>query len=93
MRFRSSIDSYLGLIRANRTRSLRGVMDLTYDRVYDDFAAIGDPDQCVEKLRSLQQMYQPQEIMCWFNTGGLLPHEEVAKSMKLFAEEVMPQLR
>jgi len=89
----ASIDSYLGLIRANRTRSLRGVMDLTYDRVYDDFAAIGDPDQCVEKLRSLQQMYQPQEIMCWFNTGGLLPHEEVAKSMKLFAEEVMPQLR
>ncbi|MEE3142303.1 MAG: LLM class flavin-dependent oxidoreductase [Chloroflexota bacterium] len=89
----ASIDSYLGLIRANRTRSLRGVMDLTYDRVYGDFAAIGDPDQCVEKLRSLQQMYQPQEIMCWFNTGGLLPHEEVAKSMKLFAEEVMPQLR
>lgn len=89
----ASIDNYLGLIRANRTRSLRGVMDLTYDSVYDDFAAIGDPDQVVEKLRSLRERYQNQEFMCWFNAGGLLPHEEVAKSMKLFAEEVMPQLR
>ena len=89
----ASFDNYLGLIRANRTRSLRGIADLTYDRVYEDFAAIGDPDQCVDKLRSLQEMYQPQEFMCWFNAGGLLPHKEVEKSMRLFSEEVMPHFR
>ena len=86
----ASFDNYLGLIRANRTRSLRGISELTYDRVYDDFAAIGDPDQVVEKLRSLGERYQNQEFMCWFNTGGMLPHKEVEKSMRLFSEEVMP---
>ena len=86
----ASFDNYLGLIRANRTRSLRGISELTYDRVYDDFAAIGDPDQVVEKLRSLREMYQNQEFMCWFNAGGMLPHKEVEKSMRLFSEEVMP---
>ncbi|MCH2517276.1 MAG: LLM class flavin-dependent oxidoreductase [Dehalococcoidia bacterium] len=86
----ASFDNYLGLIRANRTRSLRGISELTYDRVYDDFAAIGDPDQVVEKLRLLGEKYQNQEFMCWFNAGGMLPHEEVEKSMRLFSEEVMP---
>ena len=86
----ASFDNYLGLIRANRTRSLRGISELTYDRVYDDFAAIGDPDQVVEKLRSLRERYQNQEFMCWFNAGGMLPHKEVEKSMRLFSEEVMP---
>ena len=89
----ASIDSYLGLIRANRTRSLRGISDLTYDRVYEDFAAIGDPAQVVEKLQLLRDRYQNQEFMCWFNPGGLIPHKEVEKSMRLFSEEVMPQLR
>jgi alkanesulfonate monooxygenase SsuD/methylene tetrahydromethanopterin reductase-like flavin-dependent oxidoreductase (luciferase family) len=86
----ASFDNYLGLIRANRTRSLRGISELTYDRVYDDFAAIGDPDQVVEKLRSLGERYQNQEFMCWFNAGGMIPHKEVEKSMRLFSEKVMP---
>ena len=89
----ASFDNYLGLIRANRTRSLRGISELTYDKVYDDFAAIGDPDQVVEKLQSLQNMYQNQEFMCWFNPGGMIPHEEVEQSMRLFSEEVMPRFR
>ena len=88
-----SFNNYLGLIRANRARATRRAANLSYDDVFDDFAAIGDPEQCVAKLRSLQELYEPQEFMCWFNTGGLLPHKEVEKSMRLFAQEVMPHFR
>jgi hypothetical protein len=28
--------------------------------------------------------------MCWFNAGGMIPHKEVEKSMRLFSEKVMP---
>ncbi len=66
---------------------------LSYEHIYNEFAAIGDPDQCVAKLKTFQQMFGPQEFMCWFNTGGLLPDKEVEKSMRLFAEEVMPQFK
>jgi hypothetical protein len=29
-------------------------------------------------------------MLCWFNTGGLIAHEQVKRSMELFAEKVMP---
>jgi hypothetical protein len=38
-------------------------------------------------------MYEPQEFMCWFNIGGMLPYAEVESSMKLFAKEVMPRFQ
>ena len=88
-----SFTNYLGLIGSSRLRASRGLASLTYDAVFEEFSAIGDPDQCVAKLRSFQDMYQPQEFMCWFNPGGLLPHEEVEKSMRLFANEVMPHFK
>lgn len=104
----ASITNYLGSLRdmylspaAERAMSVYPRMHqarermsaLSYDQIYDQFAVIGDPDQCVAKLKSFQQMFNPQEFMCWFNTGGLLPHKEVEKSMRLFAEEVMPQFK
>jgi alkanesulfonate monooxygenase SsuD/methylene tetrahydromethanopterin reductase-like flavin-dependent oxidoreductase (luciferase family) len=68
-------------------------MSLSYDQISDEFAAIGEPEACVDKLHRLQETFQPQEFMCWFNTGGMLPHREVERSMRLFAEKVMPHFR
>jgi hypothetical protein len=30
------------------------------------------------------------QFICWFNTGGKIPHKQVMESMRLFAEQVMP---
>ncbi|GIS94426.1 MAG: hypothetical protein CM1200mP22_16630 [Dehalococcoidia bacterium] len=38
-------------------------------------------------------MYNPDEFMCWFNIGGLLPHSAVQSSMQMFAQEVMPRFQ
>ena len=67
--------------------------NLDYETVYADYAAIGTPEQVVSKLKFFQQIFDPQEFMGWFNIGGMLPNDEVANSMKLFAEKVIPQFR
>jgi hypothetical protein len=33
------------------------------------------------------------QVICWFNPGGLVPHRRVMASMQRFAEEVMPAVR
>ena len=76
--------------RAETTRRLLG---MTYQNWYNDVAIYGDPPRCTEGLLSLQQEFQPGELICWFNVGGLVPHSEVVTAMRLFAEKVMPHFR
>ena len=33
------------------------------------------------------------EVFHWFEMGGLVPHEKILESMKLFAKEVMPPVQ
>jgi hypothetical protein len=33
------------------------------------------------------------QLICWFNPGGLVPHRHVMASMRRFAAEVMPAVR
>ena len=92
--FEPSINNYLSTIReTSHGRGKERADMLNYELVDADFAAIGDPEECADKLRQIQQMYGADEFMCWFNTGGMVPQEEVSKSMRLFAEKVMPQFR
>jgi len=66
-----------------------GRATLNAEQIYEEFAVVGTPDQCVAKLQHFQQICGPQEVMGWFNTGGRLPHHQVERSMRLFAQEVM----
>lgn len=93
--FQTTINNYLTTLRdigAARGASpgSQRAHALNYQTVRDEFAAIGDPQQVTEKLAIIRQRYQPHEFMCWFNIGGMIPHQEVKTSMRLFAEKVMP---
>jgi len=92
--FEGSINNYLGTLRAtSHGRGRDRAMKLSYELICDEFAAVGEPAECVAKLEELREMYDAQEFMCWFNTGGAVPHKEVEKSMELFADKVMPHFR
>ena len=92
--FEGTINNYLSTLRAtSHGRGMERANMLNYELVDADFAAIGDPEECADKLRQIQQMYGADEFMCWFNTGGMVPQEKVSKSMRLFAEKVIPQFR
>ena len=62
----------------------------TYEQVCEAMAIYDTPEACVEKLQQLKEEFGMGRMICWFNTGGLIPHENVMRSMELFADKVIP---
>ena len=60
----------------------------TYEYLAEKRAIIGTPEQCVAKIREFQEQ-GIEYFGCNFDFGGM-PQEQVLRSMKLFAHEVMP---
>ena len=60
----------------------------SYDYLYQNRAIIGSPDQCIAKIKGLQEQGIGYFVCNFF--FGDLPHEKVIQSMKLFSKEVMP---
>lgn len=69
-------------------RRTRTELPLSYDYVADNRAFIGTPEQCVAKMKELEQ-HGVEYFGCNFAMGGI-PHDKVMKSMELFSKEVMP---
>ena len=61
---------------------------LRWDDLVEDSLLIGSPATVRRKIGELQQA-GVGELLCWMNFGGL-PPEKVRRSMRLFADEVMP---
>lgn len=53
---------------------------------------LDDPAGTAAKLREVRDDIGQQEVFCWMRIGGL-SDESVRASMKLFAEEVMPEFQ
>jgi alkanesulfonate monooxygenase SsuD/methylene tetrahydromethanopterin reductase-like flavin-dependent oxidoreductase (luciferase family) len=52
----------------------------------------GGPETCVQKIAELQDAAQINTLLSWMNFGDL-KQETILRSMKLFAEEVVPAFR
>ena len=63
---------------------------LTYERMSETMAILDTPERCVERLASLHEQFRMGRTIVWFNTGGMVPHNRVMRSMELFAAKVMP---
>ena len=66
---------------------------LTFEEVCENVAIIGTPERCIERITWLREEFHLSELICWFNPGGLNPHETVLRSMSRFAAHVMPNFR
>ncbi len=51
------------------------------------------PDKTTERLEMFRSELPVGEMLHWFEMGGLVPHEKIVDSMKLFAKEVIPNFR
>ena len=83
IRLGSEVNQRLEDFRRTRTQ-----MPPTYDYLAENRAIIGTPEQCVSKIREFQEQ-GIEYFGCNFDFGGMA-QETVLRSMKLFAEEVMP---
>jgi natural product biosynthesis luciferase-like monooxygenase protein len=64
----------------------------TYEQACESMAIFDTPEACVERLQRTCEEFNIGRVICWFNIGGMIPHEQVMRSMELFAAEVMPHL-
>ncbi len=69
-------------------RNTRTELPPSYDHLFEHRAIIGSPQSCVEQLKAVQQV-GIDYFICNFAFGGL-DQQKVMRSMRLFADEVMP---
>ena len=74
--------------RLDDFRQTRTELPPSYEYLFQNRAFIGNPQQCIAKIRALQDA-GINRFGCNFSFGGI-PQSKVLKSMQLFAQEVMP---
>ena len=57
-----------------------------------DLQVWGTPEQCFEKIMSTRARTGNESFLAAFSFGAM-PYDEVEKSMRLFAKEVLPPLK
>ncbi len=87
--YRRSLDSSPSEERAARAERLSG---LDYDAVLQNRVAYGTPDEVVRRLRDVRDQLGASGFILEPNVGGRIPRENVARSVRLFCEQVAPQL-
>jgi alkanesulfonate monooxygenase SsuD/methylene tetrahydromethanopterin reductase-like flavin-dependent oxidoreductase (luciferase family) len=55
-------------------------------------AIVGTPEIVADSLAGLKERLGLAGILAELNTGGLIPHEKVMRSMQLLCEKVQPRL-
>ena len=59
---------------------------------FKDRYIIGDPDFAIESIKRYQEAVDPTEMVCWMHMPGI-SGADAMKSIKLFAEQVMPHFQ
>jgi alkanesulfonate monooxygenase SsuD/methylene tetrahydromethanopterin reductase-like flavin-dependent oxidoreductase (luciferase family) len=55
-------------------------------------AMIGTPEQCVQKVREVNELMGPAEVVA-VSAYGAMPAEDAEKSLRLFAAEALPEIQ
>lgn len=71
----------------------KAVENITFEKITESMAIFGSARDCIAKIKELHRDLGMNELICWFNPGGLVPHQKVLAAMSRFAAEVMPALR
>ncbi len=79
-----TLDDLPPLLARNRNAS--------YEEALDLMCAIGNPDEVTTKLTQLAERYGVGHFITWCNAGGLIPHQQVTRSMSLFTKECAPHI-
>jgi alkanesulfonate monooxygenase SsuD/methylene tetrahydromethanopterin reductase-like flavin-dependent oxidoreductase (luciferase family) len=81
--------------RASEQRAERGqaLQTVTYDEALREKVIVGTPDQVAARLKELRDALGLDGILAETNCGGMIPPENVLRSIRLLCSEVMPRFR
>jgi alkanesulfonate monooxygenase SsuD/methylene tetrahydromethanopterin reductase-like flavin-dependent oxidoreductase (luciferase family) len=65
---------------------------LTYEDILREHAIFGSPEAVTDRLLALREDIGFSSFSGWMNPGGHIPDERVTRSMRLFAERVIPRV-
>jgi alkanesulfonate monooxygenase SsuD/methylene tetrahydromethanopterin reductase-like flavin-dependent oxidoreductase (luciferase family) len=68
------------------------VANLPFEKFCRDQGVFGDASEVVDRLQAARDEFGLSQIICWFDQGSMLPRAEVERTMRRYAEEVMPKL-
>jgi alkanesulfonate monooxygenase SsuD/methylene tetrahydromethanopterin reductase-like flavin-dependent oxidoreductase (luciferase family) len=66
------------------------VAAMTWETVGDTMGIFGPPAECIERIEQIYRGAGINQLVCWFNPGGRVPHRDVLATMERFATKVMP---
>jgi len=68
------------------------VANLPYERFCRDQGVFGDASEVIDRLQAARDEFGLSQIIGWFDQGSMLPRDEVERTMRRFADQVMPKL-
>jgi alkanesulfonate monooxygenase SsuD/methylene tetrahydromethanopterin reductase-like flavin-dependent oxidoreductase (luciferase family) len=92
MYFLRSIGDMLATGSTRRAADGDRLLRISYDEVLKELAVYGTAEAVAERLLELREALGYTSLSLWMNSGGQVPHERVMRSMRLFAERVIPRL-
>ena len=66
--------------------------NLPFEKFCREQAMFGDSAEIVDRLQAARDEFGLSQIIAWFDQGARLPRAEVERTMRRFADEVMPKL-
>ena len=75
-----------------RIEGAQRLQSLSWDEARRTRAIVGTPEMVADRLAGLRDQLGLAGILAELNTGGLIPHEKVMRSMQLLCEKVQPCL-
>lgn len=66
--------------------------EITYERLFDEVFIFGSPDTCMRKIENLRESVDLRNLILTFNYFTI-DHERCMKSMKLFTNHLLPELK
>jgi alkanesulfonate monooxygenase SsuD/methylene tetrahydromethanopterin reductase-like flavin-dependent oxidoreductase (luciferase family) len=66
---------------------------IQWDVVADSMGIFGPPEQCIARIEEIYREAGINQLVCWFNPGGRIPHRDVLAAMERFATKVIPAVR
>jgi alkanesulfonate monooxygenase SsuD/methylene tetrahydromethanopterin reductase-like flavin-dependent oxidoreductase (luciferase family) len=68
------------------------VANLPFETFCREQGVFGDASEVVDRLQAARDEFGLSQIIGWFDQGARLPREEVERTLRRFAERVMPKL-
>jgi alkanesulfonate monooxygenase SsuD/methylene tetrahydromethanopterin reductase-like flavin-dependent oxidoreductase (luciferase family) len=86
---RSQYDGSYAYLKQVRER----VAGIGWNTVVDTMGIFGPPEQCIARIEEIYRGARINQLVCWFNPGGRIPHRDVLAAMERFATQVIPAVR